>query len=140
MTSRLPWDFGLEAYAAVLHAARLRMSLLPYLCSAAVDAVRTGEPLARPMPLDHPDRPDAHAADLQYLLGRDLLVAPLYAPGGRRQVWFPPGEWLPYDGGPALTGPAWHGVDVPLATAPLWLRAGARLLTAAITTDDPAHP
>lgn len=129
MTSRLPWDFGPEAYAAVLHAARLRESLLPYVRSAAADAVRTGEPLARPMALDHPGRPDAHAADLQYLLGPGLLVAPLYAPGGRRQVWFPPGEWLPYTGGTgAVRGPAWHPVGLPLATAPLWLRAGAHVL------------
>ncbi|MBC9726882.1 alpha-xylosidase [Streptomyces sp. TRM68367] len=130
-TSRLPWDFGEEAYAAVLHAARLRMSLLPYLYAAAVEAVRTGEPLARPMPLDHPDRPDSHAADLQYLLGPGLLVAPLYAPGGRRQVWFPPGEWLPYQGGAPVTGPCWHSVDLLLPTAPLWLRAGSLLLTTA---------
>lgn len=130
MTSRLPWDFGEEAYTAVLHAARLRMSLLPYVCTAAAESVRTGEPIARPMPLDHPDRPDAHAADLQYLLGPDLLVAPLYAPGGRRQVWFPPGEWLPYGGDVPVTGPAWQRVEVPLASAPLWLRTGTLLLTA----------
>ncbi|MGQ4386075.1 TIM-barrel domain-containing protein [Streptomyces sp. SAS_270] len=131
MTSRLPWDFGEEAYAAVLHAARLRMSLLPHLHTAAAEAVRTGEPLARPMPLDHPDRPDAHTADLQYLLGPDLLVAPLFAPGGRRWVWFPPGEWLPYSDATLrpVTGPAWHQVELPLATAPLWLRAGALLVT-----------
>lgn len=128
-TSRLPWDFGEEAYAAVLHAARLRMSLLPYVYTAAAESVRTGEPLARPMPLDHPNRPDAHAADLQYLLGPDLLVAPLYAPGGRRQVWFPPGEWLPYRGDIPVTGPAWQPVEVPLDSAPLWLRTGTLLLT-----------
>jgi alpha-D-xyloside xylohydrolase len=126
MTSRLPWDFGEEAYEAVLHAARLRMTLLPYVHSAAADAVRTGEPLARPMPLDYPGRPDAHAADLQYLLGPDLLVAPLYAAGGRRQVWFPPGTWQPYTGtGAPVTGPAWQRVEIPLATAPLWLRTDA---------------
>ncbi|MFF0013679.1 alpha-xylosidase [Streptomyces sp. NPDC005374] len=129
MTSRLPWDFGEEAYTAVLHAARLRTSLLPYVRSAAADAVRTGEPLARPMALDHPGRPDAHAADLQYLLGPDLLVAPLYAPGGRRQVWFPPGRWRPYDGGrDPVTGPRWQHVELPLATAPLWVRAGAHVV------------
>ncbi|WP_432037072.1 alpha-xylosidase [Streptomyces cucumeris] len=129
ITSRLPWEFGESAYTAVLHAARLRMSLLPYVYAAAADAVRTGAPLARPMPFDHPDRPDAHTADLQYLLGPDLLVAPPYAPGGRRQVWFPPGEWLPYDGGTPRTGPAWHHVELPLSTCPLWLRAGSLLLT-----------
>ncbi|MFI9586655.1 alpha-xylosidase [Streptomyces sp. NPDC052236] len=132
MTSRMPWDFGPEAYAAVLHIARLRMALLPCLYSAAAEAARTGEPLARPMVLDHPDRPDAHGADLQYLLGPDLLVAPFYGEGGRRPVWFPPGEWLPYSGdGAGITGPAWHDVELPLATAPLWIRAGALLLLTA---------
>jgi len=65
VTSRPPWDFGEEAYAAVLHAARLRTGLLPYVHRSGADAVRTGEPLARPMALDHPGRPDAHAADFQ---------------------------------------------------------------------------
>ncbi len=124
MTSRLPWAFGDDAYAAVLHAARLRMTLLPHLYTVATECVRSGEPLARPMALDYPQRPDAHAADLQYLLGPDLLVAPLYTPNNRRQVWFPPGAWLPYAGGPTVTGPAWHEVELPLATCPLWLRVG----------------
>jgi alpha-D-xyloside xylohydrolase len=79
------------------------------------------------MALDHPGRPDAHAADLQYLLGPDLLVAPLHAPGGRRQVWFPPGAWLPYAGGAAIGGPGWQEVELPLATAPLWVRVGTAL-------------
>jgi alpha-D-xyloside xylohydrolase len=140
MTSRLPWDFGDEAYEAVLHAARLRMTLLPALYSAAAEAVRTGEPLARPMVLDHPDRPDARAADLQYLLGPDLLVAPLYAPGGRRPVWFPPGEWLPYAGGEPVGGPAWHDIELPLATAPLWIRAGALVLTTRPVEHDGGAP
>ncbi|MEV0848112.1 TIM-barrel domain-containing protein [Streptomyces sp. NPDC049954] len=130
MTSRLPWDFPQEACDAVREAALLRESLLPYLVEQAARCVRGGLPLMRPMFLDQPRRPDAHAADLQYLLGPDLLVAPLYAPGGRRQVWFPPGEWAHYATGEKVAGPQWREVALRLRHAPLWVRcqAGAPVL------------
>ncbi|MFJ7625196.1 TIM-barrel domain-containing protein [Streptomyces sp. NPDC097595] len=121
MTSRLPWDFPGDALDAVLAAARLRERLLPYLREQAAHSVRTGEPLMRPMFLDHPRRPDAHAADLQYLLGPDLLVAPVYAPGGRRPVWFPPGRWTHYATGATVSGPCWQDVDLARRHAPLWV-------------------
>jgi alpha-D-xyloside xylohydrolase len=126
-TTRLPWDYGPEAAAAVRAVTRLRYALHPYLYAAAAESVRDAVPIMRPMVLDFPQRPEAQVADLQYLLGPHLLVAPLYRPGGRRLVWAPPGEWLPYSGGPPLVGPGFHEVVVPLAQAPLWLRAGASI-------------
>lgn len=107
---------------------KLRYALHPYLFAAAAEAVRDAVPIMRPMVYDFPQRPEAQAADLQYLLGPDLLVAPLYRPGGRRLVWFPPGEWRHYLGGPAVQGPGFEEVDLPLGNAPLWLRAGSAIL------------
>jgi hypothetical protein len=43
-------------------------------------------------------------------------------------VWFPPGEWLHYRGGPSVHGPGFHEVVVPLEHAPLWLRSGSSIL------------
>ncbi|MGW1622840.1 hypothetical protein [Streptomyces sp. NPDC002172] len=51
---------------------RLRTGLLPYVHRPAADAVRTGEPLARPMALDHPGRPDAHAPASSKVRSLDL--------------------------------------------------------------------
>jgi alpha-D-xyloside xylohydrolase len=82
------------------------------------------------MVYDFPEHPEAQVADLQYLLGPDLLVAPLYRPGGRRLVWFPPGEWLHYQGGPTVPGPGFQEVALPLEHAPLWVRGGSAILLA----------
>ncbi|MGP8205852.1 MAG: TIM-barrel domain-containing protein [Acidimicrobiales bacterium] len=130
MTTRLPWDYGPEALAAVRAVTKLRYGLHPYLYAAAAESVRDAVPIMRPMVLDFPEQPEAQAADLQYLLGPDLLVAPLYRPGGRRLVWFPPGEWLHYGGGPAVHGPGFHEVAVPLEQAPLWVRSASTILLA----------
>jgi alpha-D-xyloside xylohydrolase len=45
-------------------------------------------------------------------------------------VWFPPGEWLPYLGGPTVHGPDFHEVALPLEQTPLWVRAGRAVLLA----------
>jgi hypothetical protein len=69
--------------------------------------VRAGvwvNPYLRPMPLAYPGDRGARDADLQYLLGPKLLVAPLLAPGGVRQLWIPPGTWQPLHGTRALSG------------------------------------
>ncbi len=125
VTSRLPWDFGPQALAAVRHAAELRTRLFPYIYALAWRSARTGAPIIRPMVLGYPRSADAQAADLQYLLGPDLLVAPLYRPDGRRRVWFPPGRWAHYATGDQVEGPRWKEVALAMETAPLWLRAGS---------------
>jgi len=44
-------------------------------------------------------------ADLQYLLGADLIVAPITEFGGERSCWIPPGHWLPLWGAAPAMGP-----------------------------------
>ena len=65
---------------------KLRYALHPYLYAAAAGSVRSAAPIMRPMVYDFPERPEAQVADLQYLLGNDLLVAPLL-PARRAAAW-----------------------------------------------------
>lgn len=65
----------------------------------------------------------ARDADLQYLLGPHLLVAPLLEPGGHRTVWVPPGSWRPLWGAVQVEGPGWQEVSCRLDTFPAWRRA-----------------
>jgi alpha-D-xyloside xylohydrolase len=129
-TTRVPWDYGPDALAWVRAVTRLRYVLHPYLYAAAAESVRRAAPIMRPMVYDFPQDPCAQAADLQYLLGHDMLVAPLYRPGGRRLVWFPPGEWVHYADGSRVRGPGYEEVALPLEHAPLWVRAGSTILLA----------
>ncbi|MGW3342964.1 TIM-barrel domain-containing protein [Nonomuraea rubra] len=123
-TTREPWEFP-EVEAEAVQALKLRYRLMPYLYSAAVEAARTGAPMMRALCVDFPDDPVAWQADLQYLLGRDLLVAPMTAPEGTRQVYLPRGLWVDYWTNEVLEGARYVTVGKPLDQIPLFVRHGA---------------
>lgn len=123
-TSREPWEFP-EVEAEAVAALRLRYRLMPYIYSAAVEAARTGAPMMRALCVDHPGDPVAWQADLEYLLGRDLLVAPMTSPDGTRQVYLPEGRWVDYWTGEVLEGGRYRAVSAPLDQIPLFVRYGA---------------
>src|SRR3954452_10296468 len=75
--------------------ARLRTQLYPYLAAAEADYDRTGLPLMRHLALAYPDDPRAVAREDEYLLGGDVLVAPVLSPGDRsRRAYLPAGRWV----------------------------------------------
>ncbi|MEW1841979.1 TIM-barrel domain-containing protein [Nonomuraea angiospora] len=140
-TTREPWEFPAVEEQAV-GALKLRYRLMPYIYTAAVEAARTGAPMMRALCVDHPDDPVAWQADLQYLLGRDLLVAPMTAPEGTRQVYLPRGTWVDYWTGEVLEGSRYVTVGKPLDQIPLFVRYGALIPVATDpgdTVDVPAE-
>ncbi len=128
-SSRLPWDFGPEALAIFRHYARLRYRLLPYLYSYACIAAQTSLPLLRALVLEFPDDPNTYTLDLQYMLGEELLIAPIFRPGGERTVYLPAGRWVDYWSQAVLNGPCTLHVCAPLRQLPLYVRANALIPT-----------
>ncbi len=124
-TSREPWEFPPDAERAAIEALRLRYRLMPYIYSAAVDAARTGAPMMRALCVDHPDDPAAWQADLEYLLGTDLLVAPMISADGVRDVYLPAGRWVDHWTGDIHDGGRHIRVAPPLDRIPLFVRHGA---------------
>ncbi|UOQ52691.1 TIM-barrel domain-containing protein [Hymenobacter cellulosivorans] len=62
----------------------------------------------------------------QFLLGSNLLVAPVLQPGQRRRnVVLPPGRWIDFYSHQVFNGNQTVGVAAPLAQVPLLVRAGA---------------
>ncbi|WP_327113329.1 alpha-xylosidase [Streptomyces sp. NBC_01341] len=124
---RVPWEFGDEAVDVARQFTRLKHRLMPYLYGAAVETHRTGVPTMRPLLLEFPDDPTARVADRQYLLGPDLLVAPVFSQDGTVEYYVPEGTWTHFLTGETVTGPAWrqetHGFD----SLPLLVRQGAVL-------------
>ncbi|MEU1304116.1 alpha-xylosidase [Streptomyces shenzhenensis] len=124
---RVPWEFGDEAVEVARRFTRLKHRLMPYLYGAAVTAHRTGVPMMRPMVLEFPHDPACRPLDRQYLLGADLLVAPVFAEDGEVEVYLPAGTWTHLLTGERVTGPVWrterHGYD----SLPLYVREGAVL-------------
>ncbi len=89
---KFPWSF--DASAARIHRASLRLhrAAEPYILRLWRHAKRTGMPITRPLWLAHPGMPGARRIDQEYLLGPDVLVAPVVTEGARtRTVRFPRG-------------------------------------------------
>jgi alpha-D-xyloside xylohydrolase len=124
-TSRLPWDFPADAERLVVEALRLRYRLMPYIYSSAVESARTGIPLMRALLVDNPADPAAWGAELEYLLGPDLLVAPMHDPSGERDVYLPVGRWVDHWTGETHEGGRHLRVSAPLSRIPLFVRHGA---------------
>ncbi len=124
--TRLPWAVSAAAgdeYAAM---ARLHQQLEPYLAAIMTAAQASGAPPLRPLPLVFPADPGAPArADDEYLLGPDLLVAPVVDAGvTMRTVHLPPGRWVHWWTDRVLDGPADVAIPAPLGQPPLFARAG----------------
>ncbi|HZL04163.1 MAG TPA: TIM-barrel domain-containing protein, partial [Coriobacteriia bacterium] len=78
---RVPWDFDDEAVDVLRRFTRLKLRLMPYLWAAAVQAHESGVPMMRATLLEFAD-PTCATLDTQYLLGPDLLVAPVFSADG----------------------------------------------------------
>lgn len=126
-TPREPWAYGEPALEVAQYYSRLRYALLPYLLAYGRESVETGLPLMRPLVLEYQNEPRIDAVDDQYLLGPDLLAAPVFIPGARsRPVYLPNGQWWQFDRpGSSAGGPGYHTIDAPLDRMPLLVRAGA---------------
>jgi alpha-D-xyloside xylohydrolase len=126
---RVPWAFDDETVDVTRAFARLKNSLMPYLWAAAVQAHAEGIPMMRAMLLEFPEDRTCAFLDRQYMLGPDLLVAPVFADAGDVDVYVPAGEWTSWWDGSTVSGPGWvrqrHGFD----SLPLLVRPGAVIAT-----------
>ncbi|HMQ27131.1 MAG TPA: glycoside hydrolase family 31 protein, partial [Acidimicrobiales bacterium] len=103
----------------------LRYRLLPYLLGQAHRTAQDGVPLARPLVVDHPDDPTTWHLSDQWLLGDDLLVAPVAHPDGHRRVYLPEGDWVHWFTGERHQGPTWLDTHSPIDRFPLYQRAAS---------------
>jgi alpha-D-xyloside xylohydrolase len=118
----LPWQFGEAVERAVVDVLRLRYRLMPYIYTASVRAAESGVGVLRPLVLAAPHEPPTWAADLEYLFGPDLLVAPVTDPTGTRHVYLPSGSWVDYWSGEVFAGGRHISVTAPLDRIPLFVR------------------
>ncbi len=119
---REPWYFGEKAVEVVREFARLRYRLLPYIYSLAREAAESGLPVVRPLLLEYPEDAAAETVDFEYLLGRDLLVAPVTNAEGRCVVYLPEGRWCDWWTGEVLQGPRFLRQEAPIERLPLYVR------------------
>lgn len=114
-----------ELLAFTARITRLHDALLPYLREAVRQNEATGLPVMRPLFFAQ-DCAEAWRTDrYAYLLGNDLLIAPVVEPGADvRSLWLPEGDWIHLWSGDAFTGGNVQ-VKAPLGQPPVFYRAGS---------------
>jgi alpha-D-xyloside xylohydrolase len=124
--SHNPWTYDAEASTIYRDLARLHNQLVPYFYAQVRRASVDGTPPVRSLPLAFPNDPGARNDPFTYLIGDDLLAAPVVTAGAiRRVVHFPPGEWVSWYTGFKFAGPADLGVPAVIGQPPLFVRVGA---------------
>ena len=120
------WTWGDAVTELVRDAIRLRYRLMPYLYAAFLHAAETGAPVQRPLVYDHQYDPAVRDLDDEFLVGADLLVAPVFVAGATaRHVYLPEGGWYDWHTDEAMGGRRWVLVDTPMERIPIFARAGA---------------
>ncbi|MBI5106587.1 MAG: hypothetical protein HZB46_16650 [Solirubrobacterales bacterium] len=127
-----PWDYGEDMAARYNAYTRLHLAARPLLRRLLREAQRTGTPPLRPLWLAAPGDPAAAREDQEWLLGDDVLVAPVVEQGARgREVTFPGGCWRSPESGLEVRGPARREVAAGLGELPYFFRCGTAPFAAA---------
>ncbi len=119
-----PWQFGESCAGICRMYIDLHLEFAPLFQSLARHAARTGEPMVRPVFWLAPTDPEALDCQDQFLIGDDLLVAPVLEKGARsREIYFPPGRWKDHWSGEVFQGPqVLKDFPAPLARLPFFYR------------------
>ena len=102
----------------------IHAALKPYLRELEAENCRRGTPVMRPL-FYHYDEEKAYTESTEYLLGRDILVAPVIREGAaERKVWLPDDEWVHFFTKAEYAGGT-HTVSAPVGLPPVFVRKGA---------------
>ena len=99
----------------------IHIRLKAYLQDLVNENVKNGTPVMRPL-FYHYDEYEAYVETLEYLLGRDMLVAPVVDKGVTiREVYLPEDKWVHIYSGREYEGGRYE-VDAPIGEPPVFVR------------------
>ncbi len=124
-----PWMYP-ELLPQVRAALRWRERLAPLIYSLLWRAYAHHEPVLRPLFYEFPGAPEAYDEEDSFMVGPDLLVAPVLEQGAaHRAPWLPNvhGGWFDLRSGAHRAGGQRTETEAPLGAAPAFMRAGSVL-------------
>lgn len=119
---RVPWNFDEEAVDVLRYFTKLKNSLMPYLYNSAYETSKTGIPMMRAMVLEFPDDPACRYLDMQYMLGDNILVAPIFNDKGDVTYYLPEGTWTSLIDGSTREGSKWYSENYNYLSLPVMVR------------------
>lgn len=122
---RVPWLYDEESVDVVRFFVRLKAKLMPYLWKTALCAHEEGIPSMRAMVLEFTEDKNCSYLDKQYMLGDNLLVAPVFNDQSIGEYYLPKtkGKWTNFFTGEEQESGQWYErtcgyCDIPLMVRP----------------------
>ncbi|MCR5675663.1 MAG: family 31 glucosidase [Lachnospiraceae bacterium] len=117
------WSYGEENFRIMKKYLDLRLSMKDYLERVFAEAHENGSPILRALFYEFPEDKKAWEIADQFLLGSDVLVAPVMAPGvTEREVYLPAGKWEDLHTGEQIDGVRTITAKAPLDIIPVYRR------------------
>lgn len=90
---RVPWTFDEEACNVLRFYTKLKGRMMPYLWAQAIKTHEVGVPMMRSMVIAFSNDIACKYLDQQYMLGDNLLIAPIMNEEGIAEFYVPQGTW-----------------------------------------------
>jgi sulfoquinovosidase len=129
-----PWSYDAQTVQIYERLTALHLEARPLILKLWRQADQTGIPITRPLWLAYPSDPQAARQDQEWLLGPDVLVAPVVTEGATsRTVYFPTGCWQRPDTGARYSGPSSATVPAALDQLPYFFHCGTQPFAASLS-------
>jgi len=111
------------------HWVQLKRRLMPYLFAQAVESIANGWPTSvRAVALEFPDDPTSWYCDREFMIGSQILAAPVFEEDNTGEVFLPPGRWFSLWNGEEVQGGGWVRGKYGFCECPLFIREGTVLV------------
>jgi len=123
----LNWQFDSddETLEHLAKMSRIYVHLKPYYKHISKEYIEKGIPLIRACYLHYENDLELHKLKYQYLLGKDLLIAPVYKPKvDKWSVYFPDDIWIHFWSNNEYTR-GWQEINAPIGQPPIFYRKGS---------------
>ncbi|KAH7128543.1 glycosyl hydrolases family 31-domain-containing protein [Dendryphion nanum] len=132
---RIPWsvdDSSTEpenCTEVLRHWVRFKRRLMPYLFAQAEESIENGWPTSiRAVALEFPDDPTSWYLDRQFMIGSQILAAPIFNEANEAEVYLPPGRWFDFWDGKEVSGGRWVKQTYGFLQTPMFVREGTILV------------
>ena len=139
MHIRRPWLWNSTVLKSAKKIMQLKYKMMPYIYTLNRNAYDKGLIMTQGMYINYPSYLEAYKySESQYMIGKDILVAPITKPSedgqgikglGNKNLWIPPGVWYDYFSGDEVKGPIETMVKKPIDEIPLFFKEGAIIPT-----------
>ena len=129
---RVPWNYDDEAVDVCRFFTKLKASLMPYLYQTAINTSKSGIPTMRAMILEYTEDHNCEYLDKQYMLGDNLLVAPIFNEDSIGNFYLPKGTWTDFLTGEVIEGNTWVEKEYDYMHIPLFAKENSIVATGSV--------